>query len=205
MNSDFFTHHLSVSPVIAILRGLSTAETIDMALRCWDSGIHLIEVPLQSEEAIEALKAVSLHANETDRAIGAGTICTVHDVQRARDAGASFLVSPGLFPESIEHASQHNLPYLPGVVTPTEIFQAQSMSLTVQKLFPSDAIGPSVITTLKGPFPGIRFVAVGGITPNNADDFMSAGALGVGVGSALASFDALRFFSQLSNHTPTER
>lgn len=175
---------------------------MERAEQCWDQGIRLVEVPLQSEEAFLALQAASRSSNGEDRLIGAGTICTPEDVERASDAGAQFLVSPGFFPASIERARELGIPYLPGVATPTEIHGALSMSLDVQKLFPADMVGPSALKTLRGPFPTVRFVAVGGVTPSNAERFLQAGALGVGVGNALADPAALGFFSQL-NSTPT--
>tara|TARA_R100000935_G_C2835981_1_gene168119 strand:- start:1911 stop:2468 length:558 start_codon:yes stop_codon:yes gene_type:complete len=179
-------------------------ETAQRAEQCWDQGIRLVEVPLQSEQAFHALHAAAQSANGTDRVIGAGTICTPADVEQAKEAGAQFLVSPGFFPASIERARELGIPYLPGVATPTEIYGALSMSLDVQKLFPADMVGPSALKTLRGPFPTVRFIAVGGITPLNADEFLHAGALGIGVGNALAEPAALGFFAQL-NSTPTSK
>lgn len=204
LNSEFFIPHLSTSPTVAILRGLSVEETAQRAEQCWDQGICLVEVPLQSEQAFHALQALARSANSTNRLIGAGTICTPADVERAKDAGAQFLVSPGFFPDSIERARELGIPYLPGVATPTEIHGALSMSLDVQKLFPADMVGPSALKTLRGPFPTVRFIAVGGVTPLNADEFLRAGALGVGVGNALTDPAALAFFAQLKS-TPTTK
>jgi Entner-Doudoroff aldolase len=202
-NSDFFLRHLPVSPVIAILRGLPAAATVEMAVACWDAGIRLVEVPLQSQEAFLALKEASEAADDHDRLIGAGTICTPEDVDRAQEAGAQFLIAPGFFPPSIRRAQEIGLPILPGVATPTEIHGALSMSLNVQKLFPADMAGPGTLKTLAGPFPQVSFVAVGGVTAANAQDFIDAGAIGVGVGSALSSPSALDYFSHLVS--PTKR
>ncbi|RDV12316.1 2-dehydro-3-deoxyphosphogluconate aldolase [Arthrobacter sp. RT-1] len=202
-DSDFFLRHLLVSPVIAILRGLPAAATVEMAVRCWDAGIRLVEVPLQSQEAFLALKEAGGAADGTERLIGAGTICTPEDVDRAQEAGAQFLIAPGFFPPSIMRAQEMGLPYLPGVATPTEMHGALSMSLNVQKLFPADMAGPGALKTLAGPFPQISYVAVGGVTPSNAQDFLDAGAVGVGVGSALSDSSALEYFSQLKS--PTKR
>jgi 2-dehydro-3-deoxyphosphogluconate aldolase/(4S)-4-hydroxy-2-oxoglutarate aldolase len=204
-DSDFFTTHLTASPVIAILRGLTADATVDMAERCWQAGIRLVEVPLQSEAAFLALKEASRSANGSDRLLGAGTICTASDVEKAHEAGAQFLVSPGFFPPSIRRAQEIGLPYLPGVATPTEMHAALSMSLEVQKLFPADVTGPSPLKTLRGPFPQIRLVAVGGINPSNAREFLEAGAIGVGVGNALNDPSALEFFSRLEAHPSTRK
>ncbi|WP_367182182.1 bifunctional 4-hydroxy-2-oxoglutarate aldolase/2-dehydro-3-deoxy-phosphogluconate aldolase [uncultured Arthrobacter sp.] len=205
LNSEFFVPHLSSSPTVAILRGLTVEDTVERAEQCWSQGIRLVEVPLQSEEAFLALQAAARSSNSSDRLIGAGTICTPRDVDRAQEAGAQFLVSPGFFPSSIAHARELNIPILPGVTTPTEIHGALSMSLNVQKLFPADMVGPSALKTLRGPFPNVHFVAVGGITPSNADEFLQAGALGVGVGNALTDPAALGFFARLNNTQPARK
>lgn len=197
MTSEFFSHHLQVSPVIAILRGLSVAKTVDAAQRCWDGGIRLVEIPTQSAAALEALTETARCANDTDRLLGAGTICSADDTQRAFDAGARFFVSPGLFPDSVERAQSLGLPYLPGVATPTEVRTALSLSLIVQKLFPVDVMGESAIHTLNGPFPTTKFVAVGGVNRANAQGYLDAGALGVGVGGALSDPETLDFFIRL--------
>ena len=204
LNSEFFVPHLNSSPTVAILRGLSVKDTVERVEQCWSQGIRLVEVPLQTEEAFFALQAAARSANSTERLIGAGTICTPEDVDRAQEAGAQFLVSPGFFPSSIARARELGIPILPGVTTPTEIHGALSMSLDVQKLFPADMVGPSALKTLRGPFPNVHFVAVGGITPSNARDFLQAGALGIGVGNALTDPAALGFFAQL-NSTPTSK
>lgn len=199
MSSEFFIHHLKASPVIAILRGLTVDETVELALRCWDHGIRLVEVPTQSESAYRALEAAAEHANTTERILGAGSICSSEDVTRAHESGAQFLVSPGLFPDSIRTAQALGLPYLPGVMTPTDVYGALTMSLTVQKLFPSDVIGSAGLRTLRGPFPSAQFVAVGGISPDNAQQYFDAGAVGIGVANALRAPDTLAQFASLTS------
>lgn len=197
MLSDFFREHLAVSPMIAIIRGRSVEDTVRLALQCWEHGIRLVEVPTQSNEALEALAALAPHANQTERFVGAGTICTADDVTRAHAAGARYLVAPGLFPDAVRAADALGLPTLPGVLTPTEIAGALAMSLTVQKLFPANALGTSGVRTLRGPFPTVDFVAVGGVSPDDAQDYLDAGAIGVGVGSALDTPASLARFAAL--------
>ncbi|MEV8136757.1 bifunctional 4-hydroxy-2-oxoglutarate aldolase/2-dehydro-3-deoxy-phosphogluconate aldolase [Microbacterium aurantiacum] len=185
MLSDFFTEHLAASPVVAILRGYSVTETVNLAIQCWESGIRLVEVPIQSEAALEALASVAAHANTTDRLIGAGTVCSPAQVASADEAGARFVVAPGLFPDAVRAADAAGLPTLPGVMTPTESYRALELSLPVQKLFPASAHGPSGLRTLHGPFPEAQFVAVGGVNADTAQSYLDAGAAGVGIASAL--------------------
>lgn len=197
MLSDFFREHLAVSTVIAIIRGRSVEDTIDFALRCWDAGIRLVEVPLQSSAAHAALVALASAANDTDRLIGAGTICTPQDVALAHGAGARFVVSPGLFPKAVREANDLSIPSLPGVLSPTEVAKALSMSLNVQKLFPASGLGAAGLTALHGPFPTVGFVAVGGVSAGNAQEYLDAGAIGVGAGSSLDEPGSLAQFAAL--------
>ncbi|MFC4224241.1 bifunctional 4-hydroxy-2-oxoglutarate aldolase/2-dehydro-3-deoxy-phosphogluconate aldolase [Lysinibacter cavernae] len=197
MPSSFFETHLEAAPIIAILRGLSTPSTVELAQRCWEAGIRLVEVPAQSPAALDAITAAAEYADGITRFIGAGTICTAADTVAAHASGAQFLVSPGTFPDSIRAAAELKLPYLPGVGTATEMHTALSLGLHVQKLFPADSIRPQTIKTFAGPYPTVRLVAVGGVTPASAPDYLNAGALGVGVGNALSDERALREFSTL--------
>lgn len=197
MLSDFFTEQLTVSPVVAILRGYSPAETIELAIACWEHGIRLVEVPIQSDDALAALAATTKYANTTDRLIGAGTVRTPELVESAAQVGAGFVVAPGLFPAAIKAATRVGLPTLPGVMTPSEVHHALELSLTVQKLFPASTHGPSGLSQLLGPFPEARFVAVGGVSVETAQRYLDAGAAGIGIGSALTA-EALEHLGLLS-------
>lgn len=202
MLSDFFTEQLAVSPVVAILRGYSPAETVKLAITCWEHGVRLVEVPIQSDDALTALAATAKYANTTDRLIGAGTVCTPAQVESAAQAGAGFVVAPGLFPATVETATRAGLPTLPGVMTPSEVHQALELSLPVQKLFPASTHGPSGLRALLGPFPDARFVAVGGVSAETAQGYLNAGAAGIGIGSALTA-EALEHLGQLSTRSTT--
>ena len=185
--------------MIAILRGLPVDETVDLTIKCWEAGIHLVEVPYQSDVSLKAISALAPLTNGEDRFIGAGTVCTADEAHAVADAGAQFCISPGFFPESIAAAADRSIPYLPGVATATEVHAALALGLDVQKFFPADSLSPATISTLAGPFPQVRFVVVGGITVDNARSFLDAGALAVGVGSALTrSPSAVESFSSLA-------
>jgi Entner-Doudoroff aldolase len=106
-------------------------------------------------------------------------------VRAAADAGASFVVAPGLAGDAVEQAREVGLPYLPGVATPSEVQAALALGCRTLKLFPAHELGPGWIRALAGPFPDARFVAVGGVSAADAADFVAAGAIGVGVGAAL--------------------
>jgi 2-dehydro-3-deoxyphosphogluconate aldolase/(4S)-4-hydroxy-2-oxoglutarate aldolase len=106
-------------------------------------------------------------------------------VAAAEDAGAAFAVAPGLDRDAVAAAEARGLPYLPGVATPSEVQLALALGCRTLKLFPASVLGIDWLRSLAGPFPTVRFVAVGGVGAHNASDWMDAGSLGVGVGSAL--------------------
>jgi Entner-Doudoroff aldolase len=182
---DFFAAHLAATPVIAILRGSDPQASVDLAEACWDAGIELVEVSLSHDSDLAALRAVCRRGEERGRPTGAGTVCTAEEMRAAAAAGAVFAVAPGFDPRAVAAARELALPYLPGVATPSEVQGALAIGCQTMKLFPAAALGPRWIRDLSGPFPTARFVAVGGITDANAREFLDAGAIGVGLASAL--------------------
>ena len=169
---------------IAILRGYDANVTAKMADQCWNIGMDLVEVPVQDASGWESLEAVSQIAS--GRAFGAGTILSTGDVARAVEMGASVMISPGLDADVVRAAKASGAFSLPGVMTPTDVALAVKLGLTVGKFFPADVVGFNWIKALKGPFPGMEFVAVGGVTASNALDWIAAGACGVAFGGSIS-------------------
>jgi 2-dehydro-3-deoxyphosphogluconate aldolase/(4S)-4-hydroxy-2-oxoglutarate aldolase len=198
MPDNFFRIHLTDTPVIAILRGLSPEVTVDLAHRCWDAGIRLVEVPAQDDAGLTALRAAADAARTRGTFVGAGTVYTPTAASLARRAGAAFLVAPGIDADTVRFAQRSGLPYLPGVTTASDVQTALSLGLRVLKLFPAGPLGPEWVTALHGPFPEVDLVAVGGVNADNAPDFLRAGAIGVGVGGALSHGNTIETLAHLS-------
>ncbi|MEO5885175.1 MAG: bifunctional 4-hydroxy-2-oxoglutarate aldolase/2-dehydro-3-deoxy-phosphogluconate aldolase, partial [Candidatus Limnocylindrales bacterium] len=118
-------------------------------------------------------------------AIGAGTVLSVEAAVRAIDAGATFLVSPHLDCEVVRWAAERGIPFLPGTATPTEVLAAWRAGAAAVKIFPASALGPSFLRELRGPFPDIPLQPTGGISVEDAGDYIRAGAIAVGMGSWL--------------------
>jgi 2-dehydro-3-deoxyphosphogluconate aldolase / (4S)-4-hydroxy-2-oxoglutarate aldolase len=189
--TDFFAEALARVPVLAILRGVGASGAVAAADECWDAGIPLVEVSLSGENALASLEAVCQRGREVGHAAGAGTVLTPDQVVAAAEAGAAFAVAPGLAPDTVAVAQERGLPYLPGVATPSEVQHALALNCRTVKLFPASSLGTDWLRSLAGPFPEARFVAVGGVDAHNASNWMQAGAVAIGVGSALAG-SALR-------------
>jgi 2-dehydro-3-deoxyphosphogluconate aldolase/(4S)-4-hydroxy-2-oxoglutarate aldolase len=117
--------------------------------------------------------------------VGAGTIRSTTEARAFGEAGASFLVSPGVMPEVVRVAVELGIPAVPGALSPTEIATALGAGATAVKLFPASLGGPGYLRALRGPFPDVRFVPTGGIEPTDVRSWLDAGATCIGLGSAL--------------------
>ena len=173
------------APLMAILRGMGVERSIALASTAWDLGIDSVEVPLQTADDEIALQEISRLGAERGKTVGAGTILCPEQIAAARGAGAGYLVSPGLDPRLVRAAVEEGLPLLPGIATPSEAQLAASLSLTWVKAFPATWLGTAWFKHIRGPFPGLRFVATGGLDARNAQDYLDAGVRVVAVGSAL--------------------
>jgi len=194
---DYFTARLASVPVVAILRGLEPDATVRLAAACWRSGIELVEVPAQGVAGLRSLEAAVDAAGDVGATVGAGTVYSADHAAQVRDAGAGFLVSPGLDEGTARFAADNGLPYLPGVSTPTEVQAALALGLGTVKLFPAGAMGTLWLSALRAPFPSVRFVAVGGVSPENAQSYLDHGACGVGIGGALTDPRAIDLAARL--------
>ncbi|EFL23128.1 2-dehydro-3-deoxyphosphogluconate aldolase/4-hydroxy-2-oxoglutarate aldolase [Streptomyces himastatinicus ATCC 53653] len=196
-SGQLFQDAFDALPLMAILRGFDPARSVEVSRRAWDVGIHLVEVPIQSETAVAALRAAVEAGEERGAVVGAGTVTTVERVEQAVEAGAGFTVAPGFSREVAEASLAAGLPHLPGVATASEIQQAEALGLTWLKAFPASDLGPGWIASMHGPFPQARFVATGGMNLSNTMEFLGAGAAAVSLGSALADADQFARLPQL--------
>ncbi|MFF2631785.1 bifunctional 4-hydroxy-2-oxoglutarate aldolase/2-dehydro-3-deoxy-phosphogluconate aldolase [Microbacterium sp. NPDC058021] len=201
-DSRRFDEIFAGAPLMAILRGMGVERSARLATTAWDLGIDSVEVPLQTEEDDRALREVVRIGAERGKAVGAGTILTVAQVDAAVAAGAAYLVSPGLDPEIVRAAAERGIPILPGVATPSEVGQAVALGLTWLKAFPAQWLGAHWFAHIRGPFPQVKFVATGGMDAGNAGEFLAAGVTVVAVGSALENEAQLPRLAALLQSTP---
>jgi Entner-Doudoroff aldolase len=183
--AEWFDAAFAGAPLMAILRGMGVERSIRLAETAWDLGIDSVEVPLQTEADEDALRALVERARARGKSVGAGTIITPAQVAVAVDAGAAYLVSPGIDPAVVRAAQDAGIPILPGVATPSEVQLAVSLGLTWLKAFPATWLGAGWFRHIRGPFPQVRFVATGGLDAANVEEFLDAGVRVAAVGSAL--------------------
>lgn len=166
--------------VVGILR---CAEPARVGAEVIEGGVDVVEVPLGVPGALPAIS--SLVARFPSALVGAGTVMTAADARAALDAGARFLLSPVLRTDVVEAAHAAGAAAVPGAFTPTEIDACMCAGADLVKLFPADRLAPADLRVLLAALPGARLLPTGGISPANAAEWLAAGAVAVGVGSAL--------------------
>lgn len=172
-------------PLIAILRGITPAEAAPITAALIDAGITKIEVPLNSPDPFDSIKAMA-EAHGNDAQIGAGTVLSTDDVGRVARAGGKLIVSPNCDQRVIVATKAAGMASWPGVMTPTECFLALKSGADGLKIFPASLIGPDGIKAIRAVLPpGTQVYAVGGAGLENFATWIAASADGFGIGSAL--------------------
>jgi 2-dehydro-3-deoxyphosphogluconate aldolase/(4S)-4-hydroxy-2-oxoglutarate aldolase len=178
---------ISVIPVLTIERA---ADAVPLARALADGGLRLIEIAFRTPSAAAAIAVIA--AELPHIAVGAGALQRPADVAQAKNAGARFLVSPGMTPELNAAALAAGLPYLPGVATPSEIMLARDLGICVMKLFPAEALGGIALLRALAPlFPGIAFCPTGGIGEGAAADYLALPNVPMVGGSWMVPQDAI--------------
>jgi len=171
--------------IIAILRGITPAESLDVCTALIQAGITMIEVPLNSPDAIESIARAAQAFSDRAR-IGAGTVLTRKHVDAVKAAGGSFIVSPDCHQSVIEETKALDMGSFPGVFSPTEAFQAIRWGADGLKFFPAEVLGPTGIKAMKAVLPAdMPLYAVGGANPDNFGEYFKAGCTGFGLGTFL--------------------
>lgn len=171
-------------PVIGIMRNLPVDKIIQIASLFAEEGLTNLEITLNSPGASELISELANRFKDVIN-IGAGTVCTAVELQIALSAGAAFIVTPVVNEEIIQKCVSMAIPVFPGAYTPTEIYRAHVLGAAMIKVFPASVLGPAYIRELSGPFPHFKLLPTGGISLENMDDFLRAGAKGVGMGGNL--------------------
>lgn len=162
--------HAGIVPVVVIDHA---ADALPAARALLEGGVDVMEITFRTDAAAEAIRAVSEGCPEM--LVGAGTVVTLDQCRQAVEAGAKFIVAPGLDEEVVSWCVEKGIPILPGCVTPTEIMAAMKHGLSVLKFFPAGVYGGlSAMKALSGPFKGIKFVPTGGVGPQNAGEYGAA-------------------------------
>ena len=178
------------SKVIAILRGVKGQSLLRFAQALYDGGLSMIEITFDQSRPDswnETAQAIELIRSRFENKVwvGAGTVLTESQVDLAHSAGSRYIISPNVNPGVIQRTREKGMCAFPGAATATEVVAAHEYGANAVKIFPASALGAGYIKALRAPLSHIEMLAVGGINPDNAAQFLSAGAIGLGVGGSL--------------------
>lgn len=175
---------LTKSGIIAVIRKLNPTKTLYAIEALVKGGISGLEITIDSEDAMLLIKKAKKEFGY-DAVIGAGTVLDGASAHKAIGAGAEFIFAPVLNQEIIAVSNRYGKVVIPGVMTPTEMLQAYEWGADAVKIFPASVLGPKFIKDIKGPLEHIPIVPTGGINLDNVDNYIRAGAIGVGIGGSL--------------------
>lgn len=180
---------LTAARVIPVLTVRTSAMALPLAEALAEAELACVEVTLRTPDSVQAVKAMAAHGGLT---VGAGTVLTPGDAERAHAAGAAFLVSPGLDEEVLAAGRRLGIPVIPGVSTATELMRAMRYGLSTLKFFPAEqAGGTAAIKALSAPFPEVRFMPTGGIGPEKVRAYLEIPSVSAVGGGWIAPPDVL--------------
>nr|WP_064572006.1 bifunctional 4-hydroxy-2-oxoglutarate aldolase/2-dehydro-3-deoxy-phosphogluconate aldolase [Gordonia sp. LAM0048] len=163
---------LDRGPVIPVVVLDDAARAVPLARALLAGGVDTMEITLRTPTALDSIRAVADQVPEM--AVGAGTVTSVAQLDRAVDAGATFVVTPGATPTLVEAGLNSGVPFLPGAVTASEVVALLEHGVETMKFFPAASSGgPAALRALAGPFPQVRFCPTGGIGPDDAPDYLA--------------------------------
>ena len=184
MTPDPITAAIERLGVVAVIRLQDPTRLRAVVDALAAGGIRALEVTMTVPGAIELIAEIA-PTLPSDFLIGAGTVLDAETARRAIEAGAQFVVSPIFRPAVVDEAHRLGRPAMPGCFSPTEIQQAWEAGADIVKVFPATSLGPAFFRDVRGPLPHVKLMPTGGVSIENADEWIRAGAVAVGVGSAL--------------------
>ena len=173
---------LHASRLVAVVRSQSADDALALANAAADGGVKFVEITFNVPGALDVIKELTRRGGIH---VGAGTVLSPQQAERAMGVGAEFIVSPSLELNLVGQCHTANIACFPGAATPTEIIAAQRAHADLVKIFPADLAGGAYfIRQMQGPFPDVRFMVSGGVNLKNVEDYVHAGVTGICLGSA---------------------
>jgi 2-dehydro-3-deoxyphosphogluconate aldolase/(4S)-4-hydroxy-2-oxoglutarate aldolase len=184
------TAQIEALGVVAVIR-LKDPATLRAVVRAMaEGGVRALEITMTVPRAVELIRELAPTLPD-GFLLGAGTVTDVATARAVIDAGASFVVGPVFRPDVIAACHERDVAAMPGCFSPTEILAAHECGADIVKVFPATALGPQFIKDVRAPLPQVKLMPTGGVTPDNAGEWIRAGAVAVGVGSALLDARAI--------------
>ena len=172
-------------PLIAVLRGISPVQAVDISDALVEVGFTVMEVTLNSPCPYESINLMHKRHGDTI-SLGAGTVLSAKEIALVEEAGGDLIISPNLNADVVSETVKRDLVSIPGCYTPSEAFNALDLGADVIKIFPADTLGPKFISGVRAVLPeGTRICPTGGVSPTTIQHFVRAGVTSMGIGSAL--------------------
>ena len=189
VNREEVIKDIEATKVVAIIRGMAPEICVRLAKAYQAGGIRLVEVTFNQvgnlADTVTAIKAIKAALPEMH--VGAGTVITEEQLDLAIGAGAEFIVTPNCSPAIIRQAKDAGLVTMPGTITPTEMVTAHEAGADYVKVFPVRMLGPAYVKDVLAPLKHLKLIAVGGVSPENAADYIEAGCVGVAASGSLVN------------------
>jgi 2-dehydro-3-deoxyphosphogluconate aldolase/(4S)-4-hydroxy-2-oxoglutarate aldolase len=179
------------SGVVAVMRGADADTIIEVAQALHVGGVTAYEITADNPDAMELISEVSASFTDEEAIVGAGTVLDSETARASIMNGAEFVVGPNFDEGVVETCNRYGTLVAPGILTPTEAVNAYEAGADMVKVFPASVMGPKHLASIKGPLPQIPLMPTGGIDIDNVADYVEAGAVVVGAGSAIMDGDAI--------------
>lgn len=187
---ESLTEKIIESRAVAVIRMTDSNRLIHVVEALREGGLTAVEVTMTVPNALRLIEDVARELGDAV-VLGVGSILDAATAQRAIDAGARYVVSPIFKQEILDVAHRNGCPAMPGAFTPTEVLRAQESGADIVKIFPADVVGMAFFKSVLAPMPHLRMMPTGGVSLDNAGDWIRAGAVAVGVGGALLDKEAI--------------
>jgi 2-dehydro-3-deoxyphosphogluconate aldolase/(4S)-4-hydroxy-2-oxoglutarate aldolase len=181
---------IEATGVVAVVRLTDAGAFREVAAALVEGGVRAIEITMTVPRAVTLIESLAA-SGPPGMIVGAGTVLDTETARQVILAGAGFIVGPALKPAVIELGHRYDVAVIPGCFTPTEILTAWEAGADIVKVFPAAALGPGYFKDMRGPLPQVRLMPTGGVTRENAGEWVAAGAVAIGVGTALVDPQAV--------------
>ena len=172
---------------MAIVRTESAEKAIKTVKALKEGGISIIEVTMTVPNAIDVIKEMASYSKENDVTLGVGSVLDPETARAALLAGAEYVVTPCVNTQVIKLCNRYQIPVMPGAMTIKEVVEAMEAGADIIKVFPGEIVGPQFIKAIRGPIPYASLMPTGGVALDNIQDWLSAGAVALGVGGSLTA------------------
>jgi 2-dehydro-3-deoxyphosphogluconate aldolase / (4S)-4-hydroxy-2-oxoglutarate aldolase len=185
MDKELVIGRIMKQGLVAVVRAENADQAKRVAAACLEGGVAALEIAFTVPGAHKAIEDLAKEYSKGEILLGAGTVLDPETARIAILSGAQYIISPCFSEATIRLCNRYRVPYMPGVMTPGEAVQAMEAGADVLKVFPANLFGPSIIKSFLGPLPQAKLMPTGGVSPENAGEWIKAGAVALGAGSEL--------------------